>query len=421
MSTRSFVKLVFVVAACAAASWTRPAQAASGDAAAQHAADHAMNDLFLAAKFAEAKRALESSIQDCESGCSQKVRARLYRDLGVVSITGLHDTKRGHSAFKKARSLDPTIALDPMVTTPEIQSAFDAAAGSEPAAAETTAPPVVLEESGGGEESKKKKKKRHHVEEPQEEERVIVTCSRDSDCESNQFCKNGECVVRPPPPVEPIVWLSLGIMEDMLFVSGSDVCSRKSQIDGGFTCLRASGSQYHGTPLPGQGDKISATPTLASTRLTLSSYMRVTGPVGAGLRMGYVIVGQGPQADGGKKFVFYQAELMAQYWAGRRAFRTDRVGVFGQVSGGVAEIDGSVKVKVTETPGVIPPPSQLDNPSSQTLDAYKKTGSGFASFGLGMFLPFGSASGLLADLRFIALFPTSGFALSLGLSGALGL
>lgn len=417
MPTHRFARLVFSLAIVAGVAWCAvPASAASGDAAAQHSADHAMNDLFLAAKFEDAKRVLETAIQECESGCSAKVRARLYRDLGVVSITGLHDSKRGRSAFKKARSLDPGIELDPVVTTPEIQSAFDAAGGE--ASAETTAPPVVLDEST--DEGKKKKKKHHHVE-PAEEEKVIVTCSRDSECDQNQFCKDGECIVRPPPPVEPVVWLNLGLIEDMAFISGTDVCSKSSQVNSGFTCLRATGSQYHGTPLPGQGGKISFSPAIASTRVTLASYLRVSGPISAGLRMGYVFLGQGPQADGGKKFVFYQAEAIGAYWFTGPAFSTKNVGGFLQLSGGIAEIDASKKVKVVETPGVIPPPSQLDNPPSQTLDAYKKSGSGFISAGAGTFLPFGAASGLLADLRFSVFLPTSGFALSLGVSGALGL
>lgn len=405
---------------------TRPASAASGDSAAQRAADHAMNDLFMATKFDEAKAALEDGIRGCESGCSEKTRARLYRDLGVVYITGFHDTKHGTKAFKKARALNPKIQLDPVITTPEIQSAFDASAsGAEPAPSSSVAEaPIVLEEEGG---DKKKKPKKKHVEEDKDE-KVIVTCSRDAECEGGQMCKMGECVARPPEPVTPVVWLSLGLIQDFLFVSGSDVCTKKSQLDSGFTCLRPSGSQYHGTPLPGKGGDISFTPALATTRVSLSSYFPLFGPISAGLRMAYAFAGQGPQADGGKKFVFYQAEAIGAYWLTGRAFSTKNIGAFLQLSGGVAEIDGSAKVTVNETPtifqmpgGAIPPSSQLDNPPTQTLDAYKKTGSGFASAGIGTFLPFGSASGLMADLRFSMLFPSTGFAMSLGVSGALGL
>lgn len=400
------------------------AVAASGDSAAQRAADHAMNDLFMATKFDEAKAALEESIKGCESGCSEKTRARLYRDLGVVYITGFHDAKHGTKAFKKARALNPKVQLDPVITTPEIQSAFDASAmDAEPTPSSSAETPVVLEEEGG----KKKKRKKKHVEEDKDE-KVIVTCSRDSECEGGQVCKMGECVARPPEPRTPVVWLSLGLIQDVLFMSGSDVCTKKSQIDSGYTCLRATGSQYHGTPLPNRGGSVSFTPALATTRVSLSSYFPLFGPISGGIRMAYAFLGQGPQADGGKKFVFYQAEAIGAYWLTGDAFSTKKIGAFLQLSGGVAEIDGSAKVTVNETPtifqmpgGVVPPASQLDNPPTQTLDAYKKTGSGFASAGIGTFLPFGSASGLLADLRFSALFPTTGFAMSLGVSGALGL
>jgi hypothetical protein len=396
------------------------ALAAHGDGAAQRAADHAMNDLFMATKFDEAKAALEESIQRCDSGCSDKTRARLYRDLGVVYVTGFQDSKRGGKAFKKARALNPDIQLDPVVTTPEIQSAFDASASSS--GVEKT--PVVLEEEGA------KKKKRHEKKDVEkvEDDRVVVRCSRDSECEGGQICRRTECIVRPPEPSTPVVWLSLGLIQDVLFVSGSDVCSQKSQIESGYTCLRASGSQYHGTPLPRRGGDITFTPAFATTRVSLSSYIPLGGSFSGGLRMAYAFAGQGPQADGGKQFVFYQAEAIGAYWLTGDAFSTKHLGAFLQLSGGVAEIDGSAKVTVTETPtifqtpgGVVPPASQLDNPPTQTLDAYKKTGSGFASAGIGTFLPFGSASGLLADLRFSVLLPTTGFAASLGVSGVLGL
>jgi hypothetical protein len=180
--------------------------------------------------------------------------------------------------------------------------------------------------------------------------------------------------------------------------------------------------------LPKQGGDVSFSPTLASTRVALASYFPLFGSISGGLRMAYAFAGQGPQADGGKAYLFYQAEALGAFWFTGEAFSTKQIGAFFQLSGGVAEIDGSAKVTVNETPtvfqtpgGVVPPSSQLDNPPKQTLDAWKKTGSGFVSAGIGTFLPFASASGLLADLRFSVMLPTSGFAMSLGVSGVLGL
>ena len=131
----------------------------------------------------------------------------------MVYITGFHDTQHGRKAFKKARTLAPDIQLDPIITTPEIKSAFDASAPGADASApgadagepgadaassgEVPEIPVVLDDAD--EAKKKKKHKKHHVEDASDE-RVVVTCSRDSDCEGGQVCKLGECVVRPPPP-----------------------------------------------------------------------------------------------------------------------------------------------------------------------------------------------------------------------------
>lgn len=427
MPTRRLAFVLFLAVVGATSLASRAASAAPGDSAAQRSADHAMNDLFMATKFDDAKHALEEAILKCAEDCSAQVRARLYRDIGVVYITGFHDTAHGRKAFKKARALNPKIQLDPVITTPEIQTAFDAGGADAPVAeSETPGAPVVLDESDEGEKKKKKHKK--HAAEDASEERVIVTCSKDSDCEGGQVCKMGECGVKPPEPTVPVVWLSLGFIQDVLFVAGSDVCTQKSQIDSGFTCLRASGSQYHGTPLPKKGGDASFTPAFASTRVSLATYIPLGGPLSAGLRMAYAFAGQGPQADGGKKYIFYQAEALGAYWLTGRAFSTKQIGAFLQLSGGIAEIDGSTKVTVNETPtvfqspgGVVPPSSQLDNPPTQTLDAWKKTGSGFVSAGIGTFLPFGAASGLLADLRFSVMLPTSGLAMSLGVSGVLGL
>jgi len=113
-------------------------------------------------------------------------------------------------------------------------------------------------------------------------------------------------------------------------------------------------------------------------------------------------------------------ELQGHYWLSGDAFATDRVGAFLEVAGGIAQVDAKTSVTVQENTAVPPPASQLDNPKTQTLDAYHKAGAGFAGGGAGVFIPFGGGSGVVADLRASALFPSSGFALSLGLSAALG-
>jgi hypothetical protein len=219
---------------------------------------------------------------------------------------------------------------------------------------------------------------------------------------------------------DPAVWLSLGLVQDFAFLSGSQVCTEQSQVSGGFTCVRGGGSQYHGTPLPGAAGSVSGV-ALAATRVTLAAYVRVTNSISAGVRLGGAFLGRGPRPDGGKSFLWFSGEAQGAYWLSRRAFSTRVVGTFLELSTGLAQIDGKAKVTVTENQTVPPPVSQLDNPPQQSLDASRKSGAGFVGAGAGVFFPFGGGGGLLADLRVLQLFPSSGTALSLGVSGALGL
>ena len=218
----------------------------------------------------------------------------------------------------------------------------------------------------------------------------------------------------------PSVWLQLGLVQDVTFVSGTEVCSPQSQIDGKFTCTRASGSQYHGTPLPGSAGDASGV-ALGPTRVALAADLPLGGSFGAGLRVGYAFLGQGPTPDGGKKYLPWLVEARGHYWFTGKAFSSEQVGAFFLLSGGIAQVDGKKSVTVREDLSVPPPVGQLDNPPIQRLDAWHKSGVGFAGAGAGVFLPFGERFGVLADLRAIVLFPTPGFGLSAGISMALGL
>ncbi len=393
------------------------ANAAPKDAAGRRAGERAMNDLFAAAKYDDAKDALQSALSEC-SGCSKKTLASLHADLGIVLITGFNESKSGRAEMAKARSLDPSIALDSALVTPEVQAAFDAAS-TRSAAVEQD---VTLEDEGDDEDSAPRRKKPPDEDEDEPDE---PRCTTDADCDGRYVCRSGKCEPPQPPTASsssPAVWIAIGLIQDLAIVSGSDVCSQRSQVSGGFTCLRASGSQYHGTPQPGAGGDAGGL-ALATTRVTLASYFRIWEPVSIGMRLGYAALGQGPQPDGGKSFLWLQAEAQGAYWLSKQAFSTKVVGTFLQVSGGVAEIDGKSKVTVREDLTVPPPPNQLDIKSSpqHSLDAYRKSGSGFAAVGAGLFIPLGSSGGIIADLRLIQLFPSSGTAISLGVSGALGL
>jgi hypothetical protein len=251
--------------------------------------------------------------------------------------------------------------------------------------------------------------------------RCAKSSAATSDCESGDEpgCEP-EAAPPPAPAGPPAVWLSFGLAQDVALTSGDQVCTKQSQLEEGFACFRASGTQYHGTPLPGEAGTLGSGPVPATTRVYLASDFRLPSALSLGMRVGYAIAGQGPRPDGGKSFFPMHAELRGQYWFSERAFPAS-VAAFLFASGGVAQIDAKKAVHVVEDRDVPPPPTQLDNGDEQTLDAYQKMGLSFAALGVGVFLPFGGHYGLLCDLKAMALFPDTGAALELELGFALGL
>jgi len=408
-----------------------PASAASDEKAAR-AGQRAMDELFAAAKFDQAKAALEKTLAGCRA-CSPHTKALLHRNLAVVLMTGLGDQQKGRAEMKTARKLDPSLTLDPAVTTPEVQAAFDAAGGgaalSGKSKKEAIEQSVTLEDDSDS-DSEAEEPPAHHAKAQAEPEPVSEPepaseaeppgCTEDSDCAGGQKCSFGKCVAPPERPRERGTWLTLGLVQDFAIVSGSDVCTKASQVTGGFTCIRSSGSQYHGTPVPGGAGTVSGL-ALSSTRVALGSQFRLWDKVSGLLRVAFAVAGQGPQPDGGKKFLPLEAEIGGAYWLSKKALSTESIGTFIGLSGGVAEIDGAKAAIIRENTSVPPPANQIDNPPTQTLNAWRKAGSGFVAASGGAFLPFGRGAGLMGDLRVMALFPSPGAALSLGISGALGL
>jgi len=212
-------------------------------------------------------------------------------------------------------------------------------------------------------------------------------------------------------------FVSLHLIQDAALVSGTDVCSQDSQRNASFACFRSDGAQYLGSPQPGVRDVIAGELTLATTRIALGADLKLADQVTIGLRAGYAILGGAPSVPGGKPFLPFHAEARAAYWLSPAYAKS--VAPFLFAAGGLAQVDAKNTVTVVES--VPPPPNQPDNPGSQDLDAYKKMGLLFAGAGMGTYVPFGSTHGLTAELRFLFLFPDTGFVMGAGLGYALGL
>ncbi|UQA56938.1 hypothetical protein [Polyangium aurulentum] len=214
--------------------------------------------------------------------------------------------------------------------------------------------------------------------------------------------------------------LSLSLAQDFGLHRGTNACSMRNQIEGGFACFRASGTQYHGTPLPGSAGDIRAFPQLATTRL-LGGYDRVLWEnVTLGIRLGWVLRGGGPRPDGaeGPSFLPFHGEARAGYTFGRAPFEREgwRFSLF--AGGGIAQVDTAYRLTVTEDPTMPPPAGQLDNPSVQQLAVYRKSGTGFFGGGAALAYALSRRFGVSLGAKVMRMFPSGGTVLSLELGGA---
>lgn len=96
-----------------------------------------------------AKKALEEAVKAAErSNTHGSALARTYANLGVVLVGGLGDTSAGTDAFMHALKEDANVEPDPIVSTPEVMTAFNTAkrkvasgGGAKPIAAVVAAAP----------------------------------------------------------------------------------------------------------------------------------------------------------------------------------------------------------------------------------------------------------------------------------------
>jgi hypothetical protein len=132
-----------------------------------------------------------------------------------------------------------------------------------------------------------------------------------------------------------------------------------------------------------------------------------------GGRLGYAF-GGGPAAPDGKAFFPVHIEARAAYWFGTDPFIRVGVRPFILAGVGAAQFDGKVEVKVDN--GVI-----AANTERLTMDAWKKMSIAFGTAGFGMMYAIDQNSGVIAELRGAAVFPTFGLAGSLQVAYSRGL
>src|SRR5262245_26484347 len=104
---------------------TQVAFAEPNDAAALELAKKALEGDYLGTKFADAEKKLRQALELCgPKSCSSQVIAKLHRDLGVVYAGGMNKRDEAKAEFAAAVMADPSITLDPDLTSEEIEALF---------------------------------------------------------------------------------------------------------------------------------------------------------------------------------------------------------------------------------------------------------------------------------------------------------
>lgn len=126
-----------------------PAVAAPLDNSANGKIDEAINVHYLATNFDKAEGLLKGTLKACGDKCSASVKARAWMYIGIVRGAGKQDLEGAAAAFMEAVALDPNVALDRDLSTPELQELFAETAGAG-AGGTTDTEDVPLLDDGAG-------------------------------------------------------------------------------------------------------------------------------------------------------------------------------------------------------------------------------------------------------------------------------
>jgi hypothetical protein len=214
-------------------------------------------------------------------------------------------------------------------------------------------------------------------------------------------------------------WVTLSFQQDGAIVgAATGVCTAGIQASGAYSCFRADGSQYLGNPIVDAATNSVNGGLAASTTRILAGYDRLlVAGLTAGVRLGFVVRGLSPKAQGGKPTLPVHFEARLAYWFGSEAFTTATFRPHAFVNIGAAQVDTKFGVTVNEDPSM---PASQPNPPSQNIDAYRRMGQGFFGFGGGLMVAVTPMIGIFLDAKYMHLFPTSGNALSPELGAAVG-
>jgi hypothetical protein len=123
------------------------------------------------------------------------------------------------------------------------------------------------------------------------------------------------------------------------------------------------------------------------------------------LHLGFAFAGGSPKAGDAKPFFPGHIEVRAAYWFGKKPFAKKGIHPFVLAMAGAAEVDAKVSTRITEH--TLAEDSLADPDGNQTVDVYRKAGTGFAGIGAGVMYALSPKGGIVFDLKLMQMFPVS--------------
>jgi hypothetical protein len=331
-----------------------------------------MDGDYLGTQFNAAEQKLQKALRACgKSGCSASVLAELHLDLAVVHFADKKKDK-AKKEVRAALAADPAVQLNPDFSTPELEKAFSDAGGVTQAAEPEPTEPAESE--------------------PEEEPKAAPPVADESGAGGPQN------------------WLSLAFQQDLLsYKETTGVCTGAAQ----YQCF-LQGQQYGGDIYRGSGNQLQGGVGLATKRILLG-YERVLGEnLTVGAKLGFAFGGS-PKAPGGSAFLPLHAEARGSYWFGHAPFASAGLRGYAGLALGVGEVDGRVTVEyfVNE--------QGYQTGAKGKLDAWRKTGKGFAGLHAGVAYAFAEEQQLFLELRLLQLLGATALGGAVNIGYAFGL
>lgn len=413
--------------------------AASHDAEAVKLREAAIYQDYLATDFSSAEKKLTQALTLCEkpADCTATTRARLHCDLGVVFFAS-QKADDGRAQFAAALQEDPNVALDPDLSSPELQKEFAAVKGGGAAASSASspagpAPPPAASGAGPGAGEPSDAGVAGPANTGENEGEAVAapakatanpakasananatsesdcppgfpgctaaetTCSTDDDCNNGEKCVNEVCrSEKEQTETAPGKnnWVSLAFQLDLpLLPAKHDVCLGGQ----GYSCFNTNGTWYDGTPLQNGGGEIQSSGLQVGTKRVLLGFDRVFfDHFTLGGAVGFAF-GGGPTRQGGSPFFPLQLEARGKYWFGHRPLGHKGFRFYVMLNGGMSEVAASIQTFVYET-ATTPIPKE----------AWFHMGRGFVGLGAGPMYAITPNMGVFLELRAMQMFPTAG-------------